>query len=86
MEGICYITKGRVKGFILLKDTKRGCKIDVQLINLKEGYHGYHIHQYVDIRDINSLGNYTHLKDGGIDTKHRHKGDLEIFMQIKKKL
>ena len=80
MEGICNITKGRVKGFILLKDTKRGCKIDVQLRNVKEGYHGFHIHQFGDLRDgCNSLGSHynPHLqKHGGIDTKHRHKGDL----------
>ena len=80
MEGICNITKGRVKGYILLKDTKRGCKIDVQLRNVKKGYHGFHIHQFGDLRDgCNSLGSHynPHLQNhGGIDTKHRHKGDL----------
>ena len=80
MEGICNITKGRVKGYILLKDTKRGCKIDVKLSNVKEGYHGFHIHQFGDLRDgCNSLGSHynPHLQNhGGIDTTHRHKGDL----------
>ena len=90
MEGICNITKGRVKGFILLKDTKRGCKIDVQLRNLKEGYHGFHIHQYGDLRDgCNSLGSHynPHLQNhGGIDTKHRHKGDLGNIYANKKEI
>lgn len=80
MEGICNIVQGSVKGYIKLKDTKLGLKISIDLTNIKEGYHGFHIHNYGDLREgCKSLGshynpdNKTH---GGLHSKIKHKGDL----------
>lgn len=80
MDGAIVIIHGKVKGTIKLKDTKRGLKIMMDLRNIKEGYHGFHVHEFGDISDgANSLGSHynpdkkTH---GGLHNKNKHKGDL----------
>ena len=59
MDEAIVIIHGKVKGNIKLKDTKRGLKIMMDLRNRKEGYHGFHVHDFGDISDgTNSLGSH----------------------------
>jgi len=79
-QGIAIIIHGKVKGQIILKDTKRGLQLNIELSNIKEGYHGFHIHNYGDLTEgCKSLGghyNPEHKTHGGLHSKIRHKGDL----------
>ena len=74
------IINGKVKGTIILKDTKKGIKFSCDLKNISEGYHGFHIHEFGDISDkANSLGGHYNPENknhGGLNSINRHKGDL----------
>ena len=49
MNGICVITSGKVTGEVHMKDTKRGLYLDIRLQNIKEGKHGFHVHEFGDM-------------------------------------
>ena len=80
MNGICVITSGKVTGEVHMKDTKRGLYLDIKLQNIKEGKHGFHVHEFGDMRNpCGSLGghyNPDNEEHGGLNVKHRHKGDF----------
>ena len=80
MVNAIVIIHGKVKGTIILKDTKRGLKIICDLKNISEGFHGFHVHQFGDISDkANSLGGHYNPENknhGGLSSKNRHKGDF----------
>ena len=88
MVNAIVIINGIVKGTIILKDTKRGLKINCDLKNICEGYHGFHIHEFGDISDkANSLGGHYNPENknhGGINCINRHKGDLGNLIANKK--
>ena len=80
MIGYCLINNGKVNGNIKLKDTKRGLMLKIDLKNIKNGYHGFHIHNYGDLQDgCLSLGGHYNPENknhGGLKSIERHKGDL----------
>lgn len=75
-------TKGnKVAGRLALKQTKDGVKITGQVRNLTPGEHGFHIHEFGDLRapDGSSAGGHFNPdghEHGGPDSEKRHAGDL----------
>lgn len=75
-------TRGnKVRGTILLTQTKDGVRLRGQLRNLKPGKHGFHIHQYGDLRSRDGKSAGGHFapkghKHGGPKDAERHAGDL----------
>lgn len=83
MRGICVLTNTankKIKGFILFEREKKRMKMTIKIKGLKEGKHGFHIHEYGDLREgCSSLClhfNPNNVVHGGIDSKVRHAGDL----------
>ena len=80
MNNAIVIISGKVKGTIILKDTKRGLKLNCNLKNISEGYHGFHIHEFGDISDkANSLGGHYNPEKknhGNLKSNNSHRGDL----------
>jgi Cu-Zn family superoxide dismutase len=78
-EAIIIIT-GKVNGIIIMKDTKKGLQIKIDLKNIKEGYHGFHIHNYGNmLNGCETLGGHYNPEKqnhGSLTSKIRHKGDL----------
>jgi|TARA_B110000495_G_C22933476_1_gene545787 Cu-Zn family superoxide dismutase len=69
-----------ISGNVVFKQYKNGVKIKYDINNLRDGKHGFHIHEYGDLTDNCSSAcshfnpdNETH---GGLNTKIRHAGDL----------
>lgn len=80
MKQALVIIKGKVKGLIIMKDTKKGLQMKIDLQNIKEGYHGFHIHQYGNmLNGCETLGGHYNPKNqvhGSLTSKIRHSGDL----------
>lgn len=75
-------TRGqKVRGAIVLTQTKDGVRLRGRVLGLKPGKHGFHIHEFGDLRspDGNSAGGHFaphgHRHGGPNDAK-RHAGDL----------
>ena len=64
--------------FIELPNNK--LRINYNIIGLKNGKHGFHIHEYGDLSDGCSSAckhfNPTNKNHGGLNSKERHLGDL----------
>ena len=75
-------TKGnKVRGRLSLKQTKDGVRVTGRVINLSPGEHGFHIHEYGDLRDPQGKAAGGHYnpkghQHGGPDSKESHAGDL----------
>lgn len=75
-------TKGnRVRGVIRLRQTTEGVHLRGQVRGLTPGKHGFHIHEYGDLRspDGKSAGGHYAPKGhrhGGPDAEEHHAGDL----------
>ena len=81
-KAVCVFTNNSVdiKGYVLFTELKNNMKIQINLSGINEGNHGFHIHEYGDLREgCKSLCNHfnpynnTH---GDINSKNRHLGDL----------
>lgn len=72
--------KDNVEGVIYFKEYATGVKINYDIKNLKDGKHGFHIHEYGDLTDecksACSHFNPDNTKHGGLNSKQRHAGDL----------
>ena len=85
-KAVCVLTnsytKKKINGYILFEYIENEMKISLSLSNLKEGYHGFHIHKTGDLRDgctsLCSHFNPDNTQHGDIkDSKNnRHAGDL----------
>jgi Cu-Zn family superoxide dismutase len=81
-KGICVLAsnKNEIEGIINITEFKNGLEIEYKITGLTDGLHGFHIHEYGDLSEGCKSGcshfnpfNETH---GGLNTKHRHAGDL----------
>ena len=81
---ICVIheNKNDVKGVIKFtqKTRKSRVKINYEITGLKDGKHGFHIHEYGDLTDgcMSSCAHFNpfNKNHGGRNSKERHVGDL----------
>ena len=77
---VLHANPSRVSGTVSFLETSRGLKISYNIKGLKDGLHGFHIHEYGDLTDqclsacahFNPCGK-TH---GGRNSTNRHLGDL----------
>ncbi|QDU39488.1 Superoxide dismutase [Cu-Zn] precursor [Maioricimonas rarisocia] len=70
-----------VWGTIVLKQESEGVRVTGRVHNLKPGEHGFHIHEFGDIRDPSGKSAGGHFnpsghKHGAPDDEERHAGDL----------
>ncbi len=83
-EGVVILrsTKGnKVRGRLVLKQVKSGVRVTGRVNNLTPGEHGFHIHEFGDLRatDGKSAGGHFNPDGhdhGSPDAEHRHAGDL----------
>lgn len=84
-RAVCILTSlgnSSVKGVI--RFTQKGDKVEIsgEVTGLKPGMHGFHIHEFGDLTDLDmgkSAGghfNPTGMKHGGPNDAERHAGDL----------
>lgn len=75
-------TKGNdVHGVIILNQQGDTCEILGEVQGLTPGKHGFHIHEFGDLRSDDGMSAGAHYnpeghKHGGPDSKERHVGDL----------
>ncbi len=83
-NGVCVLTptKGSdVRGVIVLHQQDDGLHLTGKVSGLKPGLHGFHIHQFGDLRDPNGKSAGGHFnprgtKHGGPNDQEHHAGDL----------
>lgn len=81
-EAVLKATEGnKVEGTVTFTKVEGGVLIVADVVNLKPGKHGFHVHEHGDCsaHDASSAGghfNPTNSKHGGPDTPERHVGDL----------
>lgn len=81
-EAICVFQDSNIKGNIIFREykLKKHTEIIIDISNVPEGLHGFHIHQSGDLREgCSSLCahyNPTNKQHGGRENKERHIGDL----------
>src|SRR5690606_30229884 len=71
----------KARGVLMLKQTDAGVEITGKVTGLEPGEHGFHIHEFGDLRHPEGLSAGGHFnpdghKHGGPDAKERHAGDL----------
>ena len=83
MKAVCVltnVTSKKIKGYILFTEEKGRTKITINVSGLKKGKHGFHIHEYGDLREnctnLCQHFNPNNVVHGGKDSKVRHAGDL----------
>lgn len=75
-------TKGnKVRGTVRLSQTEDGVRFQGMVRNLEPGEHGFHIHEFGDLRGTDGKAAGGHFnpeghKHGGPDAKEHHAGDL----------
>jgi len=81
-KAVCVFTNNsvNVEGYVLFTELENRTKIEVNLKGISKGNHGFHIHEYGDLREgckslCNHFNPYNNVH-GGIDSKKRHLGDL----------
>ncbi len=81
-KGIAILApnKHNVSGKIEVQETKTGLKVNYEITGMKDGLHGFHIHEYGDLSDgCNSACSHFNpfnKNHGGLHSKERHEGDL----------
>ena len=82
-EGICVLTNttiSSIQGTIRFIENGKNTLIDIDIIGLPPGYHGFHIHEAGDLTDQCSSAckhfNPHNQVHGGPDSRIRHVGDL----------
>jgi len=68
-------------GYVLFEKTAEGVTVSGKIMNLSPGKHGFHVHQYGDLRKKDGTSAAGHFDPmdkphGGPDDKLRHVGDL----------
>lgn len=94
IKGVCCINEKNIKGTIIFEENlkDKNVNITINIKGLKEGKHGFHIHEYGDLREgCNSLCahfNPHNTKHGDIsdNKKNRHIGDLGNIYSNKNKI
>ena len=92
LEAICIIApnKYKITGTIKFTQLSHRCKIDYNIKNLSPGNHGFHIHEYGDLRDGCKSAcahfNPDNNPHGGPHNKNRHAGDLGNIISNNQKL
>jgi len=81
IEAIAVIKGKKCSGTVIFKETKdKYVDIHVNLVSLKPGLHGFHIHEAGNLEDgctsCCSHFNPTGVTHGGPNSKIRHVGDL----------
>lgn len=71
----------QASGYVLFEKTAEGVKVSGKIRNLSPGKHGFHVHEYGDLRkkDGTSAGGHfdpMNMPHGGPDDAMRHVGDL----------
>ncbi|MCE2982668.1 MAG: superoxide dismutase family protein [Parachlamydia sp.] len=68
-----------IHGTILFTQEDEGVRIVANIEGLTPGKHGFHIHEFGDCKDSESVGDHynpSKKKHGGPDSAERHVGDL----------
>ena len=77
---ILYQNKDNINGHVRFIPHKSGLHIDYDIKGLKDGEHGFHIHEYGDLSEgctsACSHFNPDKCDHGGLNSKIRHAGDL----------
>ena len=84
IRAICILkpmSKSNVKGTIWFVQTGHKVMIKGEVTGLKEGKHGFHIHEFGDLTDAKGMStgghfNPTNKKHGKPSDEERHVGDL----------
>ena len=90
IEAVCVINQNDIYGTIIFKENTQTKMVDisVKLTGLSEGLHGFHIHEFGDLRDgctsLCAHYNPFNKKHGGPLDKERHVGDLGNIIANKK--
>ena len=81
-KGVCVLHQNRnnITGTIHLIEKPTGVLMQYNIAGLRDGDHGFHIHNYGDLTDgchsACSHYNPLHKKHGGLNSTERHLGDL----------
>lgn len=83
-RGVCVLVAmedSKVSGVIEFAQHGKTCHLTGEVKGLTPGDHGFHIHEFGDLRDPKGMGAGGHFnpgghKHGGPDSKERHVGDL----------
>ena len=70
-----------VKGYVFFEKVDDGIRVSGRIENLTPGKHGFHVHEYVDLRQQDGLGTGGHFDSKGRphgprESHERHVGDL----------
>ena len=78
--GVAVLNMGRVKGIVQFIKQKGGVKIKFDIKGLRDGMHGFHIHEYGDMTEgcKSACSHFNPKKNhhGGIHSHEAHLGDL----------
>lgn len=93
LKAICVLhnNKHNIKGTIIFTQNHKTNMVDIDydITGLKDGYHGFHVHQYGDLTDgcTSSCAHFNpyNKKHGGINSSERHVGDLGNIFSIDNK-
>ena len=79
-SAIAVLDMGRVKGVVRFVKQKGGVKVKYEIKGLKDGMHGFHIHEYGDMsegcKSACSHFNPDKKHHGGLHSHDAHLGDL----------
>ena len=80
LQAIAVLDMNRITGQVHFQSTSNGIRVKYEIHGLKDGKHGFHIHEYGDLSDgcesACSHFNPEGSLHGGLNTKIRHAGDL----------
>jgi Cu-Zn family superoxide dismutase len=91
LKAICVLhqNNNNIYGIIKFTQINNKVKIEYEINNLQDGYHGFHIHNYGDLTDgcksaCNHFNPYN-KNHGSNNSKERHLGDLGNIKSLNKK-